>query len=122
MTAAGSSPSSSAIASRIASRSAAEPRPGADDRQVDAAPGASRPPATAPTTSREELALSMPAGVARVGREQPAEVAQPGGPEQRVAHRVEHDVAVGMAVQPRRAGDLDAAEPQRSPGPNGWLS
>ena len=27
--------------------------------------------------------------------------------------RVEGDVAVGMAVQTRRAGDLDAAEPQR---------
>ena len=48
-----------------------------------------------------------------VGREEPAEIAQPGGTQQRVGDRVERDVAVGMTVEPRRAGDLDAAEPQR---------
>ena len=49
---------------------------------------------------------------AGVGREEPAEVAQPGGPEQRVGDGVEHDVAVRVTGQGRRAVDLDPAEAQ----------
>ena len=39
----------------------------------------------------------MPRGVAGVGREEPAQVAQAGRPEQRVGDRVEGDVAVRVA-------------------------
>ena len=55
----------------------------------------------------------MPARVRDIGREQAAEVAEPGRPEERVADRMERDVAVGVADQPRRAVDRDAAEPER---------
>ena len=50
--------------------------------------------------------LSMPAASRVAGREQAAEVAQPGRAEQRVGDGVQRDVAVGVAVQPRRAVDL----------------
>ncbi len=89
---------------------AAEPRPGADDRQVDRA---GRQPAArerARRPPRSSSALAMPRACRVIGREQPAEVAQAGRAEQRVGDRVERDVAVGVAVQPRRAVDLDAAE------------
>ena len=45
----------------------------------------------------------MPARRRRAGREDPAEVAEPGRPEQRVGHRVERHVAVGVTVKARRA-------------------
>ena len=47
-----------------------------------------------------------------VGGEQPPEVAQPGGAEQRVRHGVERHVPVGVAVQPRGTGDLHPAQPE----------
>ena len=65
----------------------------------------------------------MPRGVCGSGRKEPTEIAEPGRTEDRVGDRVEDDVAVGVAVEPRRPGDLDAAEDAAaSPGPNGWLS
>ena len=45
-----------------------------------------------------------------VGREQRAEVAEPGSPEHGVDHGVGEDVGVGMAVQADLVWDLDAAE------------
>ena len=55
----------------------------------------------------------MPRGVARVGREEPPEIAEPGRTEQRVGHGMERDIAVGVAVEPRRPRDLDAAQGER---------
>ena len=91
----------------------AEPRPGGDDRQVDRGADASprRPVARRPSSSSSLLA--MPRGRRGSGREQPPEVAEAGRAEQRVGDRVERDVAVGVAVEARRAGDRDAAEDQR---------
>ena len=117
-----SSPSSAAIAARIASRWPAEPRPGGDDRQVDARDG--RSPARA--TRRDDLARAArrsrcPAGVA--GRPGTGARGRPGRrAEQRVGDGVEGDVAVGVAVQPRRARITMPPSASGSPGPNGWLS
>ena len=89
---------------RIASSRTAEPRPRADDRHIDATrreAGAASRATTAPSSSR----LAMPRGVRASGRKQPPEVAQPGRAQQRVGDRVEDDVAVGVAVKPRRARD-----------------
>ena len=55
----------------------------------------------------------MPAGVDGSGREEPPEVAKAAAPEQGVADGVEGDVAVRVAVEPRRAGDDDPAERER---------
>ena len=83
----GSSPSSAAIASRIGSRWRPEPRPGGDDRQVDARrTPAGGSPETARTSSMSRR-LAMPSRRPGVGREEPAEVAQPGGAEQGVGQR-----------------------------------
>ena len=120
--AAGRGRAARAIASRIASRCAAEPRPRGDDRQVDRrrAPAGRREPRD---DRREQLAAGDAARRRGVGREQPAEVAQPGRAQQRVGDRVERDVAVGVAVQPR-ARRRSSMPPSASgaPGPNGWLS
>src|SRR5262249_58882215 len=43
-------------------------------------------------------------------REQEADVALPRGAQERVDHRVQEDVAVGMAQGPAGMGDLDAAQ------------
>src|SRR5262249_26315752 len=43
-------------------------------------------------------------------REQKADVALPRGAQERVDHRVQEDVAVGMAQGPAGMGDLDAAQ------------
>ena len=65
----------------------------------------------------------MPSGVARSGREEPPEIAQPGRAEQRVADGVERDVAVGMADAAAARRRFDARRARAgSPGPNGWLS
>ena len=114
---------SAAIASRISSRYGGKARAGADDRQVDRR--RARDPACARRSTT--VANSSRAGDAArrrgPGREQPTEVAEPGGPEQGVGDRVEGDVAVRVAVQPRRPRDLDRRRaPAASPGPNGWLS
>ena len=88
-----------------------EPRPGGDDRQVDAR----RSPARAFDASADLLDQDRAGDAARgagVGREQPSEVTQPGRPEQRVGDGVEHDVAVRVTGQGRGAGDLHAAQPQ----------
>ena len=77
-----------------------------------------QPPASSRRlTSGEELATVDASRRPRVRREEPAEIAQTGGTQQRVGDCVERDIAVGMTVEPRRARDLDATEPQRHPRP-----
>ena len=48
-----------------------------------------------------------------VGREERADVLEPGGSEQRVGERVREHVAVGVAREPARMLDPDAAEHER---------
>ena len=94
----------------------AEPRPGADDRRRRRSPAAARARRAARRPRRRSSSLSTPRGVAGVGREQAAEVAEAGGPEQRVGDGVERDVAVRVAGEARRAVDLDPAQAERRPG------
>ena len=98
--------------SRHASRrGSGQSRPGTDDRHVHAA-GRQPAPASRVATSARSSPLAMPRGVAgRPGR--PPEIAEAGRTEQRVADRMERDVTVGVAVEPRGTGDDDAAERQR---------
>ena len=49
------------------------------------------------------------------GREQPSEIAQPGGAEERIGHRVEDDIPVRVAGEPRRTVDRDPAEDEGHP-------
>ncbi len=75
------------------------------------------PPARGPdssTTLPSMIAAVDAGGRAGVGREEPAQVAQAGGAEQRVGDRVQSDVPVRMTGQPRRAFDRQAAEHQRA--------
>ena len=107
---------------RIASRCAAESRPCAPRSSGRPRPGASRRRAD----GRRPSASSAPAIDAsrrlRPGREQAPEIAERGRAEQRIGDRMERDVAVGMAVEARRPGDLDTAESQRFAGSEGWMS
>lgn len=48
-------------------------------------------------------------------REVLADVSLPHGPEQRVHHRMKEHVPVGVACRTQVEGDLDAADPQRTP-------
>ena len=105
LTAAASTPRSRAIASRIASRwPASRGRAATMVRSTlpTAPAGRGRRGARPRRASRP---LAIPSGVARVRREQPTEVAEPGRAEQRVADRVQRDVAVRVAVETRRAVD-----------------
>ena len=61
----------------------------------------------------EQLLAGHPFRGPGIGREEPAEVAQPGRAEQGIGQGVECDVTVGMAGQTRRARDLDPAQAQR---------
>ena len=70
-----------------------------------------------PDDGVEELAAVDAGRRRRPSREQAPQVAKPGRAEQRVGDGMERDVAVGMAVEPRDAGELDTAEPQRAAGP-----
>ena len=76
---------------------------------------AGRRPAAASraTTSPQEARAGDVARRPVVAREQAAEVALPGGAEQRVGDGVEDDVAVGVAGERRCAVDRDAAEAER---------
>jgi hypothetical protein len=56
------------------------------------------------------------------GREVVADVAVADRAEQGVGQGVQADVGVGMADQGLAVGDLDAAEPDASPGPKAWTS
>ena len=65
------------------------------------------------TVSASKAAPDAP-GPSRIGRaEHAAEVAEPGGREQRVAAGVGHDVAIGMAGQARHVRPVQAARPSR---------
>ena len=64
----------------------------------------------------------MPRVAGSPAREQPAKVAHPRRGQQRVADRVERGIAIGVAVEPGRFGDLDAAQAQARRVPKGWLS
>ena len=93
---------------------AAETRPTGDDRQVDAR----RIPAGPPETGQDlfdEPPARDPLGGPGVGREESAQVALSGGAQQGVGQGVQDDVAVGVTGQPRRARDLDPAEPEWLP-------
>ena len=122
LTAAGSSPSRPAMASRIASRRA---------------PSRGRAPITVTSTldgrqadrrePRRHLGEQLGAGDAarrpRVGRKQAPEVAQPRGAQQRVGHRVERPRR-HRSGRPAGARPATSIPPSRRPvpGPNGWLS
>ena len=109
-----------AMASRIGSRWAA--RRGRAPRIVrSTVPHASRRPVPDVVPPRR-VSRSRSRRRPRVRREEAPEVAESGRAEKRLAHRVEHDVAVGMPDEPRRALDRDATEPERPAGSNGWLS
>ena len=106
--------SEQAARSRRASRRGASPSRGRAAMIVTSTEAGRQPARRAGrATVAQQLAAGDPARRPVVGREEPAEVAQGRRPEQRVGDRVERDVAVRVAVQPRRAGDLDAAEHQR---------
>ena len=95
-----------------------EPRPRARDREIDRL----GPPAglgEPPDDRLEELATGDAPGRPAVGREEPPEVAQRRRPEERVGDRMEGHVPVRVAVEARRAGDLDAPETERLAGPEG---
>ena len=58
----------------------------------------------------------MPSG-GRAGREQAAEIAEPGRTQHRVGDSMQRDVAVRVAVQPRGPVDHDATERRGTPRP-----
>ena len=61
--------------------------------------------------------------VARVGVGKVlADVPQPGGPEQRVDHRVSEHVGIGVPLQTALVRDLHAAEDQSPPAAKRWQS
>ncbi len=65
----------------------------------------------------DQLAAGDPGRRRRSGREDAPEIAEPGRAEQRVADRVEHHVAVGVAVEAGGRVDGDAPEGERRAGP-----
>ena len=107
-----SMPSRSAIAARIASRSAARRGPRGDDRHIHRRRSPAGTPPVASTTAAQQVAAGDPRVAGPAGN-MPTEVAETGRPEQRVGEACSDDVAIGVTVEPRRASDLDAAEPQR---------
>ena len=100
---------------------AGEPRPRADDRQVDRS-GTSPAAADPLDHGRQERRAGDAPRRGGVGREEPAEVAEPGRAEQRVGHGVQGDVAVGVTVESRAPSIATPPSASGSPGPNGWLS
>ena len=102
LTATASTPSSAGDRGAHRVELAGQARPRRDDRQVDV-PTAPAGRGHAPDDLGEQLARGDPLGRRGSGREEPAEVAEARGAEQRVADGVERDVAVGVAVQARRA-------------------
>ena len=111
-----SRPSSSAIAAAIGSRWS--PRRGRAAITVTSTEVGRQPRrGHAVAHGAQELAAGDPAWRPCVGREEAPEVAQRGRPEQRVGDGVEDDVAIGVAVEARGSGDLDAAEHQRTARP-----
>ena len=110
LTAAASSPSRAAIARAHRLEVGGEPRSRRDDRQVDAgrAPAGGLDPT--PDLGASSVALSMPGGVrSSAGKRRPRSPS-PAAPRRASATRMEDDVAVRMADQPRRTGDRDATE------------
>ena len=109
--------------------SARMPAHALESRAAEAGPGAgmvrssdtgrSRPRHARATTSRTQLAAVDAPGGRVAGREQPPEVAHARRGQQRVADRVERRVAVRVAVEAGRLGDLDAAQPQAVAGAEG---
>ena len=91
-------------------RAAAGPRRSSGRRR----PGASRRRRAAGDDLGEELARwrCRPASGASAGKSRPRSPS-PAAPSSASATRVQRDVAVGVAVQARRAGDLDPAERER---------
>ena len=101
----------------------AEPRPGGDDRQIDArrSPAGGLDPA--PDVAERGSLLAIRAVVrASAGKRRPRSPS-PAAPSSASRDGVEDDVAVGVADQARRAR---RSRPRRGrsgvPGPNGWLS
>ena len=115
----GASPRSAGDRARIASRASPSRGRAAEDREVDAA--ARQPPsASARRRSPAARGWRCPRGVrASAGNSRPRSPS-PAAPSSASATRMQRDVAVGVAVEPRRPGDLDAAQTSGSPGPNGW--
>ena len=109
-------------ASRRASRRAAR-RAGVVRRRPSHRPPGRQPArGESATTSRSSSVLSMPRGVSGSGWEHPAEVAQAGRAQQRVAERVQRDVAVRVTVEAwahRGSRSRPAAAPSAV---QGWLS
>jgi hypothetical protein len=83
-----------------------------DDRHVEV----HRTPAGGADLRRDRAqqdAAIDPDGSARIGREEPAQIAEAGRPEQRVGDRVQGHVSVRMAGQAGRAFDRQSAENER---------
>ena len=92
------------------SRPGAAPSRGAS--QITVASTLATGPSSIPTTVRSRSSESASRQRLVVGREVGAEVAEPGGAEQRVDHRVGDHVGVGVALEPELVLDLDPAEHQ----------
>ena len=89
-----------------------DPRLLADEHAV----GVHEPPAGSPNLrvgDPEQLDRGDAAVALLTGGEEPADVAEPGGPEQRVDQRMRDHVSVGMAGEPARVVDLDPAQDER---------
>ena len=105
------SPRRPAIAARIASSRAPRRGRAATIVRSTLAGAPARAPPSRSTTSASSSRAGDAARASRAsGREEPTEVAEAGGAEQRIGDRMQGDVAVGMAVEARGAGDGDAAQ------------
>ncbi len=83
----------------------------------------SKPAATHPAIRLREQQQRVGAAVSLVvGREEGADVREPGCAEQRVGEGVRDHVAVGVADEPTRVVDAHAAEDEGTPSPNAWAS
>ena len=107
-----STPKRSAIRGASASRTAASR--GSSPIRTQSALTSSKPARRTPRVRLREQVERVGALPARiVRREQRADVAEPGGAEHRVDQRVRDHVAVGVAGEPARMVELDAAEDER---------
>ena len=90
---------------------ATQPRPGAHDGQVERR-GPQPAGASRATTCAQQLpAVDAPGPGSPAGNSRPRSPSRGRG-QQPVTHRVERRVAIGVAVEPGRLGDVEAAQPQ----------
>ena len=97
---------------------AAEPRPSAHDAHV----GRRGTPPRGGHALHDDAQQMRGIGAARGrigGRELATQIAQPNGPQAGVGDGVEHDIAVRVPEEPRRAGHLEATQQQATSRPEG---